>query len=808
MSNESIKLLAEKLKALCDENGKEINTERTSPILNELGLLFGKRKDKVSLLQSAGLLNAVLVRQPLNSQARLNLDDLCWKILNLARAQIAGESLTNISLSVAEAFHKLRIETTAAVEKFIKIPHDVDPEDTFSLECRKIAEVQSVQNAVTQKYTEIMDFISQKCVIMMGCPPCKFTLLGMGSIARREITPYSDFESAIVLEEGQNFTRNQERCLEYFRWFSVLFQVILINLKETVLRFLAIPCLNDKTDWFFDAYTPCGVCPDGFAPHSCKNPLGRTERTNEKPWTTELIKPISEMESYLDAEEDVKNGYNLGDLLTKISFVSGDREVYDEFLQRIRRKLKDHSHCSHQQVLSQISENLKHFDAFAYVYGLQATSRCDIKRVVYRSLGLFISALGRLFLINDCSSFDIVQKLYRMQIIDQINAHKLCYAVAVACHVRLKVYSSKANQDDLLGQDMHYDIDDSELGVRLGDIVGSKSIIDFFIITYQMQQAIRKEDFRANLNRYLAPEPSNKFLVLYYLNFHERLLQEWKLHLMKHKEEFSFKPYELWIRWCVAETYRRKSLYSESIEMLSWFEQHQLAINNPALEGEVKIAAALCLLEMEKFKEAQQFSNQVRPHIQSLSTSSVVKSDQLRRLIGINADCKFMLKQYAYALVAFQDALQYFSHPEVPFRELRKVGCLSKIGWCYFHLGKFDLGINCLTEALKVGKEQKTPVAILCRCYWLLGCCYFKQSKYSEACSCLKQEIHLRAMFVPKDKQVYDEKIKRSRLAIKRMPINSCLPPGGSACRFDCALSVATSDDDILPRPVLLCRRA
>ena len=103
-----------------------------------------------------------------------------------------------------------------------------------------------------------MRFISQKCIQIMGSPPCKHTLVGMGSLARNKITPFSDFEHIILLPNlSERITSNESsRIKEYFRWYSVLFHTIVINLQETIIPSVAIACLNDTVtpggDWFWD----------------------------------------------------------------------------------------------------------------------------------------------------------------------------------------------------------------------------------------------------------------------------------------------------------------------------------------------------------------------------------------------------------------------------------------------------------------------------------------------------------------------------------------------------------------------------
>jgi len=63
-----------------------------------------------------------------------------------------------------------------------------------------------------------MSNISQFCEDIMGKPPCQYSIVGMGSLAQEEITPYSDFEYIILLCDDKNY----KSYLEYFKWFSTL----------------------------------------------------------------------------------------------------------------------------------------------------------------------------------------------------------------------------------------------------------------------------------------------------------------------------------------------------------------------------------------------------------------------------------------------------------------------------------------------------------------------------------------------------------------------------------------------------------
>ena len=133
----------------------------------------------------------------------------------------------------------------------------------------------------------------------------------MESIAKKEITPYSDFEHIILLSNAALSDENFKENLNYYRWFTVIFQVILINLGETIIPSKAIDLLNNEKlslgNWFYDSVTPSGISFDGMMLHACKFPLGRQQPTRRKPWKTESIKPVDEILNYLSSSSGLRN---------------------------------------------------------------------------------------------------------------------------------------------------------------------------------------------------------------------------------------------------------------------------------------------------------------------------------------------------------------------------------------------------------------------------------------------------------------------------------------------------------------------
>ena len=173
-----------------------------------------------------------------------------------------------------------------------QITESATKNETESYEKQKVILIRQLQNYITVCYTKIMAELAKHCYRIMGDAPYRFALIGMGSLARKKMTPYSDFEHIIVLDDEDTNkctqTEMENLIIPYFKWFSVVFHIIIINLQETILPSVAIPSLNDfyteanENNWFFDVITTRGISFDGLMPQACKLPMGDKNQPNRK----------------------------------------------------------------------------------------------------------------------------------------------------------------------------------------------------------------------------------------------------------------------------------------------------------------------------------------------------------------------------------------------------------------------------------------------------------------------------------------------------------------------------------------------
>ena len=752
--------LAQTLKNLyCDASGTESDPAKAAEIIHRIGVIYRKRSpDKIALLKSAGLFNAAMVRNPSNViSIKSDLVEICQHVLQIAKAENQNVDLVKKAEQVKDLAEDLRTTTDAFLNK--NMPHiQTSPTSNGfqNLMSQKISASRKLNKTIADKYKEIMADISRFCENVMGNPPCEYAIAGMGSLARAEITPYSDFEHIILLFDADNY-----KChLEYFRWFSVIFNVIILNLQETIIPSLNVNSLNDENsglgNWYYDAITPRGISFDGFMPHACKFPLGRTQYTKLKPFKTELIKPVSKMLEYLNSESDLKNGYHLADILTKTCFVFGNKDIFDQFANGVQNHLNKQSKTKIiNDIQQQVKSDLDKFSTRFCLSKLNLRNKINIKQFVYRSTTIFISALARLYNISSTSSFDIIYSMEQNNKISQSIAIKLQYAVAIASEIRLKVYMKMKGQDDTI------DLDENDGMESFLKIVGVTTTINYFQITYCLQCEIAKQFKFTKLHFYSDPQLINITISLAF-----RLKGFTNLDSMS----FSNKPFN---RFWKPSNFDF-DLYIAQIETeTNWNLTTDTATTcfskktNLNLK-QIKIIA-LKLQQNEIYDEALEFYEQLQQIYHnnskitnhSVNNTNVTNSDDRSNIaacnnvnVGTKTEILFNIAECHYELCNYSDALKFLNlaldiqqntalNPDI---DLSIAKALSNIGNCHRHLCNYSDALKFLNRALDIQQntalnpDKDRNIAIT---LGNIGICHNELCNYSNALKFLHRALDI-----------------------------------------------------------------
>ncbi|KIC76768.1 TPR repeat protein, partial [Neochlamydia sp. TUME1] len=238
---------------------------------------------------------------------------------------------------------------------------------------------------------------------------------------------------------------------KYFRNLTNLIHLQVINLGETILPALNIPCL--KAIKFFDGITPRGFAFDGAGVEGkgCKTPLGNGK-------TFELIQTPEKMAQYIGKNEKGQWWHekepHLPMELLNFTHLLGNEELTEQYRQNVQHKLNApyQQNLNIRQYLAHhhlVQEDMENFDP-----GMDNISKegmlFKVKNDFYRFPHLAFDRLALLKKIEASDTFTRIDKLRELEIIMKGATEKLKDWMSVALFMRLKAYSHYQAQQEMM----------------------------------------------------------------------------------------------------------------------------------------------------------------------------------------------------------------------------------------------------------------------------------------------------------------------------------------------------------------------
>ena len=405
--------------------------------------------------------------------------------------------------------------------------HDTDAES----EARRAKGIRELFTEIREFMKDAIALLLDECIQVLGQPPkdISYAFIGFGSFAREEATPFSDLESALLIEEG----KIDASVKEYFVKLMEYFNYKMLNLQETILPSMCIPSLNDENDLInsLERYkcssTSCtrqectdgatewpflgkefyddemrGFSVDGRMSKACKTPLGRLVQGRGQ--NKDLIKTPTELaELYISALKcdysSAGNNYDLSTVLSNVSFLYGNDpelvDTYDALVLSMSEISEDDTKINPRQ-----SSSVSCLQTALEQFQFSLTSRdigmiSSIKKKFYRAVGMLIANIGKFQYsgVMDNSPWYILDRLLEDGMISPDAHRNLSVVVSIANEVRLMAYLRCGRQDEI------FSFFDQSIDINL-ELVRDLCI-RFFYTVFPFQKTVKKILFKLQADK-------------------------------------------------------------------------------------------------------------------------------------------------------------------------------------------------------------------------------------------------------------------------------------------------------------------
>ncbi|CAB4006742.1 PREDICTED: uncharacterized protein LOC109475051 [Paramuricea clavata] len=319
---------------------------------------------------------------------------------------------------------------------------------------KRCHEIESIYKHIYHDMNGFLVDILFHCSHIVGPAPCNFSIIGLGSTSRKEVTPYSDLEFSILVDDNNKDPSPEQR--QYFRFLTYFIQMQIIKLGETILPSVGIPSLNDfysknkEDDWFYDDVIPKGFSFDGMMPWACKTPLGRKEWRGQPP--QEYIMTVEEMLKLQDViPGSCMESLKTANVFRSVCHLFGDEKLTMTYQQKLSARLTHiGSMRSFREQVLQIMQSLLETYGDEGMATQHFGTQQDVKKEVYRLTSLLVEQLSKFFLIFGQSSWQCVHEMKMKKILAEDGAKNLLAALSITTELRLKCYQKQGKQKEAL----------------------------------------------------------------------------------------------------------------------------------------------------------------------------------------------------------------------------------------------------------------------------------------------------------------------------------------------------------------------
>ncbi|XP_078594145.1 uncharacterized protein LOC144871969 [Branchiostoma floridae x Branchiostoma japonicum] len=458
------KEFAAALKIACRENEDKAKVSFCLQRLGDVYLQLGaaETKDASMFVKSVALYNSALVRCKDAERCQCLVDSLKHAerkflegILSQDASQIAS-SRYSVDLEHKMVLQSIREMTREALavlnDNFNPYSPALTQQQRMDMEKERCIGVQAVFKEVHEALRQFLRKLLSECFDALGDPPCGYTIIGLGSFARKEMTPYSDIEFAILVDDASDGVK------QFFMNVSRYLHIKVLNLGETILPSVGIKSLNDfysedpTASWFYDD-GPRGLSFDGAMPWACKVPYGRPP-TKNKPFALDLVKTPKEMAQLQTEDRAANEGYHLSEVMEQTAFIAGDTNLLEDYRARVRAILDTPTGegglmrtVRTKRHLTGMQSDVAKFHTV--LHDLDMAGRVmQAKRDMHRLPSLIVSGLGLFHGCKSHSPWDIVDELEQRGNLDPESSHNIRVLISIANEMRLRTYLDHNSQQD------------------------------------------------------------------------------------------------------------------------------------------------------------------------------------------------------------------------------------------------------------------------------------------------------------------------------------------------------------------------